>query len=145
MRMSNKEIIQRLYQDGLNKHDLSVVFALYENCVFRAPGVGAAKGEPHRRFLASLLSAFPDCHITMEEQLAEGDKVATRWTFRATHKAEFMGIAATGNAIVITGICINRIVDGKITEELQEWDAFGLMRQLGVMPPKLKIDALFAG
>lgn len=132
----NKAIIRRLFEEGINKHDLSVISDLYENCLYRAPGAGALKADAHREFLRSLVTAFPDCHITIEEQLAEGNKVVTRWTFRATHKADFIGLPATGKTIAITGIAINRIANGKIVEDLQEWDALALMRQLGVLPPR---------
>jgi predicted ester cyclase len=77
--------------------------------------------------------AFPDVHITIEEQIAEGDKVVSRWTDRGTHQGEFMGIAPTGKRIEYTGISIDRIADGKIVESLLESDRLGLMRQLGAV------------
>jgi steroid delta-isomerase-like uncharacterized protein len=132
----NKALIRRLFEEGINQHDVSVMSDLYENCLYRAPGAGALKADAHMQFLVSLLTAFPDCHVTIEEQLAEGNKVVTRWTFRATHKAEFIGVPATGRTIAITGIAIHQIVNGKIVEDLQEWDTLALMRQLGMLPSR---------
>jgi len=58
----------------------------------------------------------------------------TRWTYRGTHKSELMGIAPTGKQVTVTGICIDRIVGGKIAEEWGEMDNLGMMQQLGVVP-----------
>lgn len=79
-------------------------------------------------------AAFPDWRHTIEDMIAEGDKVVTRFTLRGTHKGEFQGIPATGKEIAFTAICIFRIAEGKIVEEWQEIDLIGLMRQLGAIP-----------
>lgn len=78
--------------------------------------------------------AFPDLRYTIEDQFAEGDLVASRWTARGTHRGELMGIAPSGNEIEVTGITIHRFAEGKITEEWWNWDALGLMQQLGATP-----------
>ena len=80
------------------------------------------------------LTAFPDLHFTIEELIAEGDKVAGRYTARGTHKGELMGIPPTNNAISLTVSEIYRIADGKITEHWVILDALGMMQQLGVIP-----------
>lgn len=77
---------------------------------------------------------FPDLQFTVEEQLAEGDRVATRWRAHGTQQGEFMGIAPTGQTGVVTGTTISRIVDGKIVEEQSSWDALGLLQTVGVLP-----------
>ena len=79
-------------------------------------------------------SAFSNMHQTIEDMFAEGDKVACRWSGRATHRGDFMGVAATGKAITTTGIVIYRIANGKIQEEWDYSDVLGLMQQLGVGP-----------
>ena len=79
-------------------------------------------------------AAFPDLRYTVEDQLAEGDMVASRWTARGTHRGELMGIAPTGNEFEVTGITIHRFAEGKIQEEWWNWDAMGLMQQLGAIP-----------
>jgi predicted ester cyclase len=79
-------------------------------------------------------SAFPDIAHTIEDQVAEGDKVVTRLRAHATHTGDLMGIAPTGKGVTIEGISIWRIADGKIEECWFNYDALGLMRQLGVIP-----------
>jgi predicted ester cyclase len=81
-----------------------------------------------------LRAAFPDLHQTIEEQIAEGDKVAYRWTARGTHLGELMGIAPTGNRVMFTGISIAHLAEGKIEEIWENYDALGMMQQLGVIP-----------
>ena len=98
------------------------------------PGV-AGDREGYKQFLRMDFEAFADVSTATEDIVAEGDKVASRWTWRGTHKGEFMGVAPTGKQIALTGICINRIADGKIVEEWGEMDMLGLMQQLGAVPP----------
>ena len=78
--------------------------------------------------------AFPDLVVTVEDQIAEGDRVVTRWTARGTHGGEFLGIPPTGKEFTFKGVDIVRIVDGKIVEGWDVPDLFGLMRQLGLIP-----------
>jgi predicted ester cyclase len=80
-----------------------------------------------------LLQAFPDLQITVEDMVAEGDKVAVRWRLRATHQGEFMGIPPTGNQVTMTGIDINRLEGGRLVERWGNEDMLGLLQQLGVM------------
>jgi len=79
-------------------------------------------------------SAFPDLHFTIEDEVAEGDKVVQRWTARGTHKGELMGIPPTDRQVTVTGITINRIANGKIVDDWANFDALGMMQQLGVIP-----------
>jgi steroid delta-isomerase-like uncharacterized protein len=85
--------------------------------------------------MRSLRAAFPDGRVTIEDMIAEGDKVVTRYNSRGTHKGDFMGIPATGKKVAVTGIVISRIAKGKIAEEWEEFDALGFMVQLGAIPP----------
>jgi steroid delta-isomerase-like uncharacterized protein len=86
------------------------------------------------QFVSMMRSALPDLRITLEDDMAEGDKVVTRWIGQGTHQGELMGIAPTGNQVTITGITIHRIEDTKIVEEWSNWDALGLMQQIGAVP-----------
>ena len=79
-------------------------------------------------------TAFPDVQMTIEDQVAEGDRVVTRWTARGTHQGELFGIDPTGKQVTITGVTIDRFSGGKIAESWDTWDTFGLMQQLGVVP-----------
>ncbi len=90
--------------------------------------------EAARQFAASFRGAFPDLTCTIEDQLAEGDKVVSRWTARGTHQGDLMGIAPTGKSVTVTGFDEFRVADGKIAELWQEVDMLGLMQQLGALP-----------
>lgn len=79
-------------------------------------------------------TAFPDLYGTIEDLIAEGDKVVTRITYRGTHQGEFMGIPPTGRPVTMTFTGINRIAGGKIAEGWVNFDALGMMQQLGVIP-----------
>jgi len=81
-----------------------------------------------------ILAAMPDYNVKIDDQIAENDKVVTRWTARGTHKGEFQGIPATGKKVVISGVTINRYAHGKIAESWVEFDTLNLMRQLGASP-----------
>jgi predicted ester cyclase len=80
-------------------------------------------------------NAFPDLTCTVEEQVAEGDKVVSRWTLGGTHRGDFFGVDGTGNRVEFTGIQIDRFDEsGKIVEERAEFDLLGAMRQVGAIP-----------
>ncbi len=134
MANENKAVILRLFGECFNDHNIALVSELYSGVVYRAPGVGELRGDSHRQMLISLFAGFPDAHWTVEDQIAEDDRVVTRWSFLGTHQGEFAGIAATGRQVTITGVTIDRLVGGKIVEEWEEWDTLGVMRQLGVVP-----------
>jgi steroid delta-isomerase-like uncharacterized protein len=136
----NKAVIRRVLEEGMNKRNLSVIDELYADCVYHSPAVGELRGEAYRQFVKSVIDAFPDARMTVKDQLAEGDKVLTRWSLTATHRGEFMGIAPTGKQVSITGMCIDNIVNGKIVEEWEEWDSLGMMQQLGIVA-KAKVEA----
>ena len=78
--------------------------------------------------------AFPDTRITIEDQVAEGDRVVTRWTARGTHQGDLMGIPPSGASGEIGGVTINRISGGKIAETWGSYDLLGLIRQIGATP-----------
>ena len=79
-------------------------------------------------------TAFPDLSCTVEEQVAEGDKVVSRWTLRGTHRGDFFGVAPTGNGVEFTGIQIDRFDEsGRIVEERAEFDLLGALRQIGAV------------
>ena len=92
-------------------------------------GIEGAKEEA-----AGYRAAFSDLTLTIDHQVAEGEYVVTRWTARGTHDGDLEGIAPTGVSATTGGISIVRIVDGKIVEDHTQWDALGLMTQLGVVP-----------
>ena len=105
-----------------------------DDVVMHEPDEDVRGIEGMKRFVSRIRSAFPDLRVTLEDDIAEGEKVVSRWRAQGTHQGELMGIAATGNEVAITGITIHRIEDGKIVEEWENWDALGLMQQIGAVP-----------
>ena len=87
------------------------------------------------RYVATLRAASPDLRFTVEDQIAEGDKVAFRWIMSGTHQGALMGIAPTGERIVVMGMDIARIENGEILDYWGEFDVMGMLRQLGITPP----------
>ena len=84
-------------------------------------------------------NAFPDIKLTIEEQIAEGDKVVTRTSGTGTHRGELFGTTPTGNRVSrVTGICVTRVANGKVVEDNWVYDALGMMRQLGVVPARVE-------
>src|SRR5215216_7027277 len=111
---------------------LAEVYA--EDIVVHEPDEDVRGVEGLKQFVSMIRSAIPDLHITLEEDIAEGDKVVSRWSAQGTHQGELMGIAPTGNQVALTGLTIHRIEEGKIVEEWENWDALGLMQQIGAVP-----------
>jgi steroid delta-isomerase-like uncharacterized protein len=86
------------------------------------------------RGYAMFPAAFPDLHTAVEDVIAEGDKVAVRWTTRGTHQGSLMGIPPTGRQVTMTAIHILRLADGKIAEGWVNFDALGMLQQVGAIP-----------
>jgi predicted ester cyclase len=87
-----------------------------------------------KAFIQRFRDSFSNTHVTIEEQIAEGDTVATRWTGRGTHTGEISGIAPTGKDVTVPGVSISRIENGKLVEDHTTWDTLGLLVQLGAIP-----------
>ncbi len=84
--------------------------------------------------IQAIRRAFPDHHVTIEDQIAEGDRVVTRVTFRGTHRAEFSGIPSTGKQVTYSGIAIDRMTNGKVVEMWHLANVPGLLQQIGSSP-----------
>lgn len=138
---ANKALVRRLFDECLNRHNPDLYPELFSDVVYRAPALGELRNEEHRHFLLSLFAGFPDAQWIIEDQIAEGDRVVTRWTFIGTHTGTFMGIDATGRQVHIMGMCMDRIVNGKIDEEWEEWDTLGMMQQLALLPAEASLGA----
>ena len=98
------------------------------------PNVGIHGPEGAKRTAAMYRAAFPDLKITVEDQIAEGDKVVTRWIAVGTHDGDLPGLPASGRSSTVTGIGIDRIEGGKIVEAWGNWDTLGMLQQLGAVP-----------
>jgi steroid delta-isomerase-like uncharacterized protein len=133
----NKAIVRRLFTELWNNGNLLVadeIFAPnYAHYDPSTPDFGRGPDSEKKR-AALYRTAFPDLHLTIEDVIAEGETVMTRWSCRGTHKGDLNGIAPTGKHITITGLTVARVSNGKIVEGYVNWDALGLMQQLGVVP-----------
>jgi steroid delta-isomerase-like uncharacterized protein len=134
----NKALIRRWYEEVWNKGRTEAIDEMFADDVIThgladesgIPVQGAAGfKEFHRKFKA----AFPDLTITVEDTIAEGDKVVARCTVRGRHVGDSLGLAATDKPIEITGISITRIQDGKIVEGWNNFDFMSLFQQIGAI------------
>lgn len=137
MSEENKAIVQRYIEEVYNKGNVNLVDELVAADYVNHGGLSDQRpgSEGLKQFIPQLRTIFPDEHLTIENLIAEGDKVAYSWVARGTHKAEVMGVSPTGKQITGTGISIVRITDGKIAEEWTSRDDLSIMQQLGVIPP----------
>jgi steroid delta-isomerase-like uncharacterized protein len=136
MSEANKHILRRFFEELFNTGDLNVAD---EIVALNYVNHNAIPGEPPGRdglkaFVTLLRTAFPDIHFTVEDQIAEGDKIVTRLHFTGTHQSEFAGVPATGKPVTVTAINVQRVNGGQIQETWLNWDALGMMQQLGAIP-----------
>ena len=124
------------FLEELDKDLTAIDIFFTPNCLAHLPGSSEPTNrEGFKQFATLLYAAFPDLHHTVEDQIAENDKVVNRVTARGTHQGYFQGIAPTSRQITIADIFITRIKEGKVIELWAQFDALGLLQQLGVFPP----------
>jgi steroid delta-isomerase-like uncharacterized protein len=137
MSEENKAVVQRFNEliDEFWRTGDADVFdeVLAPEFVYHSPGAPPDLGG-FKQLLPMFRAAFPDMRGTVEDLIAEGDKVVDRMTFQATHQGELMGIPPTGNTVTVTEMHISRIAEGKIVERWGQTDMLGMMQQLGVVP-----------
>jgi steroid delta-isomerase-like uncharacterized protein len=147
MSENNKAIVRRLIEEVWNKGNLSLVEELftpnYEHHDSSTPDFGRGP-ESEKKRVTLYRTAFPDLRLTIEDIIAEGETVMARWSCRGTHKGDLSGIAPTGRPFTISGITVGRVANGKIAESYVNWDALGLMQQLGVVSELAKTKAAAA-
>jgi steroid delta-isomerase-like uncharacterized protein len=131
---TNKAIVRRYVEQVLNekRHDLAEEF-LTENIELHGSGIPPGL-EVIKQWFATFATAFPDGNTSIEDVIAEEDRVVARITFNGTHQAELQGIQATGKRVSMPGIAIFRLDNGKIAEGWLVNDSLGMMQQLGVIP-----------
>ena len=132
----NKATARRFYDDVMNRRDHALVDQLLDDSYTNPehpPMVPQGK-EGAKIMFGMWDEAFPDYQMAIQDIVGEGDKVAVRWIFTGTNSGPFMGMHATGKAVKVGGINFFRFKDGKIADNLPEFDKFGMMQQLGVIP-----------
>jgi len=141
MSEENKTVIRRSFEELWNKGNLSVADQLFSpNYTHHDPATpDVGRGPESEKKRATLYrTAFPDLQLTIEDIIAEGETVMARWSCRGTHKGDLRGIAPTGKQFTISGVSVARLANGKMAEGWVNWDAQGLMQQLGVVPELTK-------
>lgn len=135
---TNKAVSRRFLKEIFSQGKLAVADEIIASDHVNG-GPGALPGLPpgpegSKQLVMVYRNAFPDVQFTIDEQIAEGDKVVTRWTAHGTHKGELAGIPPTGKSATVTGMGVDRIVNGKIVESWGLFDQFGMLQQLGAIP-----------
>ena len=132
----NKAIARRHFEELWTKGDLAVADEIYSpSTVGHCGSLPDQTGYPEceKELVRLDLIAFPDGVATVEDQIAEGDKVVTRWRFRGTQRGALYGHPASGNTVAVAGFHVHRIVDGKIVEVWALGDFYGLLMQIGAL------------
>jgi steroid delta-isomerase-like uncharacterized protein len=135
MSEENKAIVRRflrMFELGDPNMVDKIVATDYYNHDAPDPAIGNAG---IKAIVSSFKTALPDAQANIEFQVADGDKVVSRYTWSGTHEGEFQGVPATGNKVSWTATATFRIAEGKIREAWLNWDQWGLMQQLGVVSP----------
>ncbi len=133
----NKVIFRRYVEEVGNEGNLDLADEIFDRYLaHQADGSALERGpEDVKRFMGEFREGFPDFHSTIEDMVAEGDKVVTRWRMRGTHRGEFRGIAPTDKEVEVTGIGIFRFSPaGKVVESWDSLDELGMLQQLGAIP-----------
>ena len=138
MTQENRGVVRRFIQETINEGKIdSAAQFVWEDVVEQVPFPGQGPGlEGLKDVLRGMRTAFPDLHFGVEEQIAEGDKVLTRFEWTGTHRGEFLGVPATGRPVKVWGMVIDRLQDGRIKDTRIIMDIFGLMMQLGAFGSK---------
>jgi steroid delta-isomerase-like uncharacterized protein len=133
---TNKVVARRFGEEVWGRGDVRAADeVLAEDFIEHNPVPGQGPGrEGHKQVLKVWRAAFPDLRISVDDLLADGDRVGLRWTAHATHRGELMGTPATGRRVTLTGIEILRIVDGRIVERWSEFNNTEMLQQLGALP-----------
>ncbi len=134
---ANRSIVQRFLEELINRGNLAAADELAApDVVLHLAGVAEpVRGlEAFKQIARGFFTAFPDLHETVEDEIAEGDVVVRRVSWRGTHEGALMGLAATGKQVTVKGMRVYRLRAGKIAEEWAVDDTLGLMQQLGALP-----------
>jgi steroid delta-isomerase-like uncharacterized protein len=132
----NKTLMHRFFEEVFNKKNLAAIdeFIAPNQVDHTLPSSLPGTREGTKRAIGMYLAAFPDLHLTVEDMVAEDDRVITRFTSRGTQKRAFVGIPPTGRQVTVKTIVIARIAEGKIVEQWGLDDQLGMLQQLGVIP-----------
>ena len=133
----NKATARRFFEEIVNAKQLGVADEIFAAAHTyhdpSSPMIGPGP-EGMKQLIGMYIAAYPDLYHAVEDQIAEGDTVVTRWTGTGTHQGDLLGMAPTGKPAKVMGIWIHRLAGGKIVESWNVWDTLGMLQQLGVIP-----------
>ena len=140
MTTENDTVLHRWFEEVWNKGRAEAIDEMFADDGIAHgltdAGGNELRGPAHfKSFFYSFRDAFPDIQVTIEDTVAEGDKLAARCTVKGTHAGGGLGFAATNQPVAFTGICIVRIKDGKIVEAWNNFDFMAMFQQLGAIQP----------
>lgn len=134
-----KATVRRVVEGAYNKGNFDAMNEVYsaEFVYHRPPLPDIVSLEAYKQAITDIRNTFPDCQLTIEEMILEGDLAGSRWTFRGTHTGQSptMPIPPTGKEVIVTGCAVNHIVNGKLVEEFNYADWLSFFQQVGVVPP----------
>ena|SRR2546426_11633408 len=134
MSEQNKAVVRRIIEDHWNRKNPALVGELFAATVaIHTPDGVLNAHDGARQLLNAYATAFPDFHLSIDDLLADGDRVTWRWTFTGTHKGPLASIAASGKTVSVGGIGIIRVTGGKASELRLIWDKYALMQQIGAL------------
>jgi steroid delta-isomerase-like uncharacterized protein len=129
-----KKVSRRIFEEVWNHRNIAAIDELmaadYVHHDPQSPKFSNGR-EGYKQLVAYYLNAFPDSHFTIDQEIQEGDTVVTRWTVNGTHRGDLPTLPASDKTFSVTGITVARLQDGKFVESWNNWDALGLMQQLG--------------
>jgi len=134
----NKAIARRWNEELFDKGNPDIVDELAHPDYVGHPGMTAR--ETFKQNMMQYRGVLSDARITLDDVIAEGDRVAFRWTAHVTHSGPYMGVQPTGKRLTWTGISIYRIAGGKIVEDWASGDELGMMQQLGIAPDMSQVS-----
>jgi steroid delta-isomerase-like uncharacterized protein len=137
MTETNKVLVRRWFQEVWNEGREATIDELFAESGI-AYGLGDSEAEVHgpaelKTFVRNLRGSLPDIHITIQDIVAEEDKVMVRLTIEGTHSGSGLGVTASGNRIRVAGIVLVRVSKGQLVEGWNSWDQLGLLRQVGAL------------
>ena len=130
----NEQVVRKAFE-AFSTGDMSLIDeSTAEDSVTHDPALPDDSRGPDgfKQVVQGYRTAFPDLSLTVEAQCSDGDLVCTRWRSEGTNDGELMGMPATGKHVVVTGLSMDRVQDGKVVESWNQWDNAGMMQQLGV-------------
>jgi len=130
---ANRVTVRRYYEEILNQRNLALVEELFASDFTSHLRSGESDLPTYVASIKRSLLAFPDLHVTIGVQVAEGEIVATRWSAQGTHEGVFGNVQPTGRVITLEAMDFHRLSDGKIREHWQQMDLMGILQQIGTL------------